>query len=104
VDLAALQAIARIPVDPREPRYTRPLRDDASRLSEHLQPDDVAVLLGSIGTSKYLEPLRDILGSRLRFPLEFLGRGDMSRGALMLRCAAEGRELTYIAEPGAAES
>ena len=35
-------------------------------------------------------------GERLRFPAEFAGRGDMSRGGLMLRCAREGRELTYV--------
>jgi len=40
--------------------------------------------------------LREVLGPRLRFPQEFIGRGDMSRGALMLRCAAEARELTYV--------
>jgi len=55
------------------------------------------VLLGSIATPKYLEPLNEVLGPRLHVPQEFIGRGDMSRGALMLRCAAEGHELTYIA-------
>jgi len=54
------------------------------------------VLLGSIATPKYLEPLKQVLGPRLRVPQEFIGRGDMSRGALMLRCAAQGHELTYI--------
>jgi len=29
----------------------------------------------------------DIFGSRLLIPAEFIGRGDMSRGGLMLRCA-----------------
>ena len=96
IDLQGLRAIARIPVDPRDRRYTAPLRRDAARLVEHLHPTDAAVLLGSIATTKYLEPLKDVLGPRLRIPREFIGRGDMSRGALMLRCAAEGRELTYI--------
>jgi hypothetical protein len=54
------------------------------------------VLLGSIATSKYLDPLMDIFGSRLLFPSEFVGRGDMSRGGLMLRCAQDGAELNYI--------
>jgi hypothetical protein len=97
IDLDLLRAIARIPVDPRDRRYTRPLRRDAARLAEGLDPSDAAVLLGSIATPKYLEPLTAVLGPRLRFPQEFIGRGDMSRGALMLRCAAERRELTYIA-------
>jgi hypothetical protein len=54
------------------------------------------VLLGSIATSKYLDPLMDIFGSRLLFPSEFVGRGDMSRGGLMLRCARDGVDLNYI--------
>ncbi len=96
IDLGGLRAIARIPVDPSDRRYTRPLQRDAARLAECLHPSDAVVLLGSIATAKYLEPLKEVLGSRLRVPQEFIGRGDMSRGALMLRCAAEGRELTYI--------
>jgi len=96
IDLAGLRAIARIPVDPGDRRYTGPLQRDATRLAQRLHPADAVVLLGSIATPKYLEPLQAVLGSRLRFPQEFVGRGDMSRGALMLRCAAEGRELTYI--------
>src|SRR2546421_7135473 len=72
------------------------LQRDAARLAERLDPTDAVILLGSIATAKYLEPLKDVLGPRLRFPQEFIGRGDMSRGALMLRCAALGRELTYI--------
>jgi hypothetical protein len=99
IDLAGLRAVAQVPVDPGNRRFTTPLRRDAARLAEQLRPGDAAVLLGSIATPKYLEPLQDVLGSRLRVPEEFIGRGDMSRGALMLRCAAEGRELTYISAP-----
>ena len=40
-------------------------------------------------------------GDRLRFPVDFVGRGDMSRGGLMLRCAVDRRELPYIAVAGA---
>lgn len=97
IDRAGLRAIARVPVDPDDRRYTDPLRRDAARLAERLHTGDAAVLLGSIATAKYLEPLTDVLGARLHIPQEFIGRGDMSRGALMLRCADEGRELTYIA-------
>lgn len=97
IDLAGLRAIAQVPVDPENPHYVRPLRRDAEQLAAGLQDEDAAVLLGSIATSKYLEPLADVLGSRLHYPQEFIGRGDMSRGSLMLRCAAEGRELTYVA-------
>src|SRR4029077_5935565 len=53
------------------------------------------VLLGSIATGKYVEPLLAVLGERLRFPADFVGRGDMSRGGLLLRCARAGAERTY---------
>jgi hypothetical protein len=96
IDLAGLRAIARVPVDPDERRFTGPLQRDAAQLAKRLRATDSAVLLGSIATAKYLDPLKAVLGPRLRFPQEFIGRGDMSRGALMLRCAAEGRELTYV--------
>jgi hypothetical protein len=99
IDLAGLRAVARVPVDPDNRRFTSPLRRDAARLAEQLSPGDAVVLLGSIATPKYLQPLQAVLGPRLHVPQEFIGRGDMSRGALMLRCAAEGRELTYIAVP-----
>jgi len=40
-------------------------------------------------------------GNRLQFPADFVGRGDMSRGGLMLRCAADQTELRYISVAGA---
>jgi hypothetical protein len=96
VDLHGLRAIARVPVDSGCRDFTGPLLRDAARLAQCLQAADSAVLLGSIATPKYLPPLREVLGPRLRFPREFVGRGDMSRGSLLLRCVAQGRELTYI--------
>jgi hypothetical protein len=96
IDLAELKAIARVDVDLEDRRYTRPLRRDAERLANELSESDRAVLLGSVATPKYLQPLKPVLGQRLHYPQEFVGLGDMSRGSLMLRCAAEGRELTYV--------
>lgn len=96
IDLAALREIAAVEVDLGDRRYTRPLKRDAGRLAELLQPSDSVVLLGSIATPKYVEPLKDVLGPRLHYPEAFVGLGDMSRGSLMLRCAAEGRELAYV--------
>ncbi|HKC47010.1 MAG TPA: hypothetical protein VKB63_05365 [Gemmatimonadales bacterium] len=98
IDLPGLRAIARVRVDLDDRRYVGPLRRDAAQLAEHLDSSDTVVLLGSIATPKYVEPLKELLGPRLRFPEEFIGRGDMSRGSLMLRCAAERRELTYVAD------
>ena len=53
------------------------------------------MLLGSIASGKYVDVLGKVFGERLVFPADFVGRGDMSRGGLMLRCAARGRELAY---------
>jgi hypothetical protein len=58
-------------------------------------------LLGSIATGKYVDILVKNFGERLVFPAEFVGRGDMSRGGLLLRCAADRCELNYIPVSGA---
>ena len=47
------------------------------------------VLLGSVATDKYVGPLLDVFGDRLYFPATFAGRGDMSRGGLLLRARGE---------------
>jgi hypothetical protein len=96
-----LRAFAEVPVDAREPRFRLPLERDACLVAERLGPRDEVVLLGSIASDKYVEPLLRVFGARLRFPLEFVGRGDMSRGGLMLRAARAGVELTYAAIEGA---
>ncbi|HSA96095.1 MAG TPA: hypothetical protein VLJ16_08590 [Acidobacteriota bacterium] len=81
--------------------YARPLARDAARLSRRAGPGTDFVLLGSIATGKYLKVLVDRFGRRLLFPRDFVGRGDMSRGGLMLRRAEDGEELEYIAAAGA---
>jgi hypothetical protein len=75
--------------------YADPLRRDAAAIEAHLGASAEVVLLGSIATGKYIEPLLDVFGQRLLFPRDFVGRGDMSRGALLLRCARDGTELEY---------
>jgi hypothetical protein len=77
-------------------QFLTPLAASARALRASLGAEGRAVLLGSIATSKYLGPLADALDSRLDYPSEFVGRGDMSRGGLLLRCADEGRELDYV--------
>jgi hypothetical protein len=96
IGFADLLAIAAVPIDLGEPRYRDPFERDAVRLYKTISPDCEVVLLGSIATPKYLEPLLDIFGSRLLFPSDFVGRGDMSRGGLMLRSVRDGVELDYI--------
>lgn len=76
--------------------FERPLVRDADHLRASLGADALAVLLGSIATNKYVAPLTRVFGERLVFPREFIGRGDMSRGGLLLRYAAAAEELEYI--------
>jgi len=96
-----LKKIAEVEVDERNPKYRGPLEQDARRIAESMSMDCEAVFLGSVATSKYLEILGAAFGSRLRFPADFVGRGDMSRGGLMLRCVDNGEELTYVEIEGA---
>jgi hypothetical protein len=90
VTMEELRAIANIDIHEQNQVYLGPLLRDAARIDSHV------VLLGSIASDKYTRPLLDIFGDRLLFPEAFVGRGDMSRGGLMLRCAASGEELSYI--------
>jgi hypothetical protein len=76
--------------------YARELERGARALAECLSPDDHVVLLGSIASDKYVRVLSEVFQTRLLFPRDFVGRGDMSRGGLMLRAARTGRELDYI--------
>jgi hypothetical protein len=90
-----LREIASVPVDAADMRYRRPLVHDAQELLQNAGEQCQMVLLGSIATAKYVEPLLEIFEQRLVFPSAFVGRGDMSRGGLMLRSAHDGQELTY---------
>ena len=94
VNLEDLRAMAQVPIDLEEPRYIEPMRRDVESLSGRGKRD--VVLLGSIATGKYVDLLLPWLGERLKSPSEFVGRGDMSRGGLMLRCVDEQRELAYV--------
>jgi hypothetical protein len=98
---AAVRAFAGAPVDAENPSYRRPLERSCRALARELGPDADVVLLGSIASAKYVDVLLGIFGDRLRFPVDFVGRGDMSRGGLLLRKAAEGAELEYVPVAGA---
>jgi hypothetical protein len=101
IGLGELRAWGRVRVDLADRRYRRPLERDAQRLAGELPPGGEVVLLGSIASDKYVELLLEILGERLLFPVDFVGRGDMSRGGLMLRAARSGTELPYGPVQGA---
>lgn len=94
-----LRQFGTVDIRPEHPRYREPLQRDMSRLGE--VPEVEVVLLGSVATGKYVDILLEALGERLLFPTDFVGRGDMSRGALLLRAARDGRELDYEPVAGA---
>jgi hypothetical protein len=96
VTLDGLRKLAASDIDASDPRYRSPLDRDCRSLAERLGDACDVILLGSIATPKYAEPLLEIFGERLLFPAEFVGRGDMSRGGLMLRSAEAGKELVYV--------
>ena len=77
--------------------YRRALERDVKALDRRIGPESQVVLLGSVASGKYVDVLLPILGDRLRYPVSFIGRGDMSRGGLLLRSAASGEELEYQA-------
>ena len=87
VTLADLRAFATSPIDTSNPVYREPLLRDARALADRHGAHIEVVLLGSIASGKYVDVLLSVFGERLLFPQEFVGRGDMSRGGLMLRCA-----------------
>jgi hypothetical protein len=101
VTVGMLRASARVDIDAANPRYRRPLEQSARTVASLLKPDDTITLLGSIASDKYVGVLLGIFGERLTFPIDFVGRGDMSRGGLLLRCVRAGRELDYVPVAGA---
>ena len=101
ITISDLREFASIDIDEEDPRYRKPLEKSVRQLSKDLSRDCDVVLLGSIATGKYVDVFLKHFGKRLRFPADFVGRGDMSRGGLMLRCAADRSELRYTSVAGA---
>lgn len=93
IHIADLEEFSTTEVSRTEPRFVEPMQAAARRIVAAGVPE--VVLLGSIATDKYVETLLPVFGDGLLFPSEFVGRGDMSRGGLLLRSAASGEELTY---------
>ena len=100
VTLDELRALGDVPIDARDLRYREPLERDAKALARRT-PGARVVLLGSVASGKYVDVLLDVFGARLHFPADFVGRGDMSRGGLMLRAVDAGVELPYVPVSGA---
>ena len=101
VTQAAVRAFGQGDIDASNAAYRRPLERSARALLAEVGPDCDVVLLGSVASPKYVDILTGIFGARLQFPIAFVGRGDMSRGGLLLRHAREGVELDYVPVLGA---
>ena len=101
ITVSDLREFATVDINQADPRYRKPLERSARRLAKTLAADCDIVLLGSIASGKYVDVFLKHFEDRLRFPADFVGRGDMSRGGLMLRCAADRTELRYISVAGA---
>ena len=101
VTVDSFQGFAAADVDVRNPKYRKPLENAARALLNAVGAECEVVLLGSVASGKYVDVLLPIFGRQLTFPVHFVGRGDMSRGGLMLRCVAAGLELDYVPVEGA---
>ena len=101
VCLEHLEAFAETDIHESATAFVGPLRRDARALEALLGEADEVALLGSIAKGKYIAPLVEVFGDRLVFPSDFVGRGDMSRGGLLLRAADAGQELAYTRVRGA---
>jgi hypothetical protein len=95
VTLERLRGWATVTVHEDNPHFTAPLFRHAVGLLDAHDEATRFVLLGSVASKKYVAPLLEIFGDRLLFPSDFIGRGDMSRGALLLRAVRDRRELAY---------
>ena len=96
IDVERLRRFATVDIGAGDSPFRDTLARDACAVAKATGDDCEVVLLGSIATEKYVAPLLAAFGTRLRFPQAFVGRGDMSRGGLLLRCVRGGEELDYV--------
>jgi hypothetical protein len=99
--LDGLALLAKTDIDASAEEFRKPLLHDAKVLAQALGPRGEPVLLGSIATPKYVDVLLSAFRQELLFPAAFVGRGDMSRGGLMLRALDAQQELAYVPVRGA---
>ena len=96
-----LRGFGTIDIGTGDERYLTPLVRDIADLATRAPAHTRQVLLGSIATGKYVDALLSAFGPRVVFPGDFVGRGDMSRGGLLLRSARDAKELEYVPVDGA---
>jgi len=96
IGLSTLRGFSRVPINVKNRRYRTAFLRGLRQLANDVGPDCEVILLGSIATGKYLDLVQQVFADQLRVPAEFIGLGDMSRGALLLQCVREQRELNYV--------
>ena len=101
ITLDELNRLAETDIEASAKEFREPLQKDAKAVAQALGPHGEPVLLGSIAIPKYVDVLLSTFPQELLFPTEFVGRGDMSRGGLMLRALDAHRELAYVPVRGA---
>lgn len=101
ITLDVLERFAGVDIHHEDERFRTPLLRDAMDIDDLTGKTSDAILFGSIASKKYVEVLGEVFGERLLFPEAFVGRGDMSRGGLLLRAARDGVELVYTPVQGA---
>ena len=99
--LERMSVWAGVDVDDRNEVFTAPLVAAVEALERAHGATTRFVLLGSVASNKYVRPLVRVFGDHLLFPSQFVGRGDMSRGGLLLRAVRAGAELDYLPVEGA---
>ena len=117
VTIDRLRRYAEVRVKSSEPRYLAPLLRDAKALDRLAGEDSGIVLLGSVASSRYAEPLLAVFGNRLLFPTglrrawrhesrrpspPLRGRPPGARVRAGLRCRAPRSAATAALEAGSA--
>jgi hypothetical protein len=96
-----LDAFSGNPIDAQNKSYSEPLVRTAVAVASAALNNCSIILLGSVASGKYTDHLLPIFGENLLFPVEFVGRGDMSRGGLLLRSATSNCMLDHAPIAGA---
>src|SRR5438045_7551589 len=84
ISLRDLREFAEVDIHEGDPRYREPLLRDARRLAKKLSAECEIVLLGRIATAKYVNVLLENFHHRLRFAADFVGRGAISLGGMLV--------------------
>jgi hypothetical protein len=101
VSLDDLASLAGTDIGGSAEQFRIPLERDTKPVASLLGQRGEAILLGSIASAKYIDVLLSVFDQQLLFPEEFVGRGDMSRGGLLIRFVDANHELAYAPVRGA---